>query len=685
MMHKFSKAAIFVLVLFTYSLLLQRLVCSQYEEVTVHKGEDIIISVLVTNEGDEPQEDWMTGIEVYKVSDYSDPKNTRISDSRIYAIIKYVGTSPIQCRDAHDVPIPLEDCYCYIVNPIGTEILGPEEEAVNITCVIKSSFWSDKWGSMKGNERIMPWVHETIDEKDFDGNGYEWFWDALKRQDPAPIMIKTVEGPKAEIIDLDVLEQRCDKNGNFSIIVKNTGDVYLSDLKLYDTLWVDDDGDPDIGNLPHPLETKVFSVSLDPGQTSTLTWETSDPLASGKYYFHVLTLNSSTYGLLDKKVNEIYSIDGWERTTFYKSFRCAEPEEYPLYLEAKVDRTGIGVPACYQIYNESGDLKDSDCFSGEKPPIYLPAGNYSIKAYPVELDEKREFSHFWDNNCNGLGSSLDTGVNPYWFHMYEGEKKITIFYKPRTYITRFWYNGTYITGRVVDDTGYGILDFFSRWKECGDYERFYQNTRVDLYYEKDGKWYLIGSPKINYSLNGIENRDGSFIQKWECFPGVKRIKAVYTPAEETYAVYMPSVEILDYNCEDAECIGIYFPDSLYTGQEYKGYITMKNTGRIRWNSNFKLMSMNPPGNKRWGVSEKPSSPVDPDYSYTFELNITAPSLPGDYPFEWRMVDDKGRVFGQTCKKIITVEEPQCTADIRFDLGPDKQKGGWPVTFWVELD
>jgi hypothetical protein len=96
--------------------------------------------------------------------------------------------------------------------------------------------------------------------------------------------------------------------------------------------------------------------------------------------------------------------------------------------------------------------------------------------------------------------------------------------------------------------------------------------------------------------------------------------------------------------------------------------------------------MNPPGNKRWGISEVGlSKTVLPNEYVSFDFEIKAPDLPGTYPFEWMLVDDKGREFGQICDKIITVEEPQCTAEIHVYLDPDKQTGGQPVTFNVELD
>jgi hypothetical protein len=505
------------------------LVYSQYEEVTVRNGEDIVISVLVTNKGSEPQEDWMTGIDIYKITDYNDPKNTRIADSRVYAIIKYVGTSQIQCRDAHDVPISMDDCYCYIANPIGTEILGDQpEESVNITCVIKHSFWFEKWGLTNGNERITLWVHETVDEWDFDRNGYEWFWDALERQNPTPIMIKT-EGWEV-YVDVKNLNTNCSENGMFNVTFKITGNLPLENLIVRDELWYDYDGKGEtIGDRDiFDYEEKEVFLTSDFFEWSSL----QIPDDKTPFYYHNLTV------IYQGKIIT-------QKNGFYKAFTCYKTPEYTLHLEAMIDRIGEIVTSCVEIYDENGNYID-EIYFGKSGEISLTPGRYYIKVpYRCLFDKDgREFSHFWDHDCNGVGASLDTGDNSYLFEMYNHEKTITLFYKLKTYITRFNYNGTHITGKVLDDSGYGTLDFFGRFVECGYHDPFHQNLRVDLYFEKDEKWYLIGSPEINYSLSGVEDRDGSFIQEWECFPGVKRIKAVYVPSSEDYANYMSLLHCL---------------------------------------------------------------------------------------------------------------------------------------------
>ena len=171
---KFSKKTAFLSLLLLIFLVSIPKSYSLYPEVTVHNGEDIVISLLVKNTGSKPQENWRTGIEFYKVSNYNNPKGTRDLNSEIYALIKH-ATYPQFCYEGDPSspssnPIPLDECYCYVANPALTEILDHGEE-VNITCVIKSSFWLEKWGFSGGSDRIIPWVHETVDEWDLNKNG----------------------------------------------------------------------------------------------------------------------------------------------------------------------------------------------------------------------------------------------------------------------------------------------------------------------------------------------------------------------------------------------------------------------------------------------------------------------------------------------------------------------------------
>jgi hypothetical protein len=82
------------------------------------------------------------------------------------------------------------------------------------------------------------------------------------------------------------------------------------------------------------------------------------------------------------------------------------------------------------------------------------------------------------------------------------------------------------------------------------------------------------------------------------------------------------------------------PAAMVPGAMYAVSVTMQNTGDTTWTAanNFRLVSHNPYGNTTWGLSQVyvPGT-VPPGASATFNFNVTAPSTPGTYNFQWLMV------------------------------------------------
>lgn len=81
------------------------------------------------------------------------------------------------------------------------------------------------------------------------------------------------------------------------------------------------------------------------------------------------------------------------------------------------------------------------------------------------------------------------------------------------------------------------------------------------------------------------------------------------------------------------------PTTMVAGQTYNVSLTFRNTGSTTWsNPSYKLGSQTPIGNTNWGgnVVSLPGS-VAPDDPVTINFSVTAPSTPGTYSFQWRMV------------------------------------------------
>lgn len=89
------------------------------------------------------------------------------------------------------------------------------------------------------------------------------------------------------------------------------------------------------------------------------------------------------------------------------------------------------------------------------------------------------------------------------------------------------------------------------------------------------------------------------------------------------------------------------PDSMLCGRVYPVSVTMRNTGKQTWVSPFRLGSQSPQDNQTWGTGRADlAGPVAPGALATIKFNVTAPPTPGAYGFQWRMVQEGVRWFGE---------------------------------------
>jgi hypothetical protein len=92
------------------------------------------------------------------------------------------------------------------------------------------------------------------------------------------------------------------------------------------------------------------------------------------------------------------------------------------------------------------------------------------------------------------------------------------------------------------------------------------------------------------------------------------------------------------------------PTVLQPGQVAPVSVTMCNTGGTTWTaaSSYRLGSQSPQDNLTWGTGRIHLSATDsiaPGQCKQFTFNITAPSAPGTYNFQWRMVRELVAWFG----------------------------------------
>jgi RHS repeat-associated protein len=108
--------------------------------------------------------------------------------------------------------------------------------------------------------------------------------------------------------------------------------------------------------------------------------------------------------------------------------------------------------------------------------------------------------------------------------------------------------------------------------------------------------------------------------------------------------------------DDALFVSQNVPAVMQPGLTYPVTVTMRNTGGALWTSaaGYKLRSQNPTGNGTWGLNEValPAS-VGADATTTFSFNVTAPSFPGTYNFQWRMAHG-ATLFGALSSNVQVV-------------------------------
>lgn len=104
------------------------------------------------------------------------------------------------------------------------------------------------------------------------------------------------------------------------------------------------------------------------------------------------------------------------------------------------------------------------------------------------------------------------------------------------------------------------------------------------------------------------------------------------------------------------------PTRMVAGQGYTITVTMQNSGTTTWvggSGAYRLGSQNPGDNVTWGGSRVDiGGSVAPGASKTFSFPVTAPSTPGTYNFQWRMVQDGVEWFGDLTPNVsIQVDAP----------------------------
>lgn len=124
------------------------------------------------------------------------------------------------------------------------------------------------------------------------------------------------------------------------------------------------------------------------------------------------------------------------------------------------------------------------------------------------------------------------------------------------------------------------------------------------------------------------------------------------------------------------------PATMQVGQTYAVTVSFRNTGDTTWSlgESYRLGSMNSTpflwGTERVEMAES----VAPSRTATFHFNVTAPSAPGAYAFQWRMLREGVSWFGDAGQSAsVQVTSPTST------LPPSPASDNDWVGTWTEYD
>ncbi|HTD05244.1 SpvB/TcaC N-terminal domain-containing protein, partial [Undibacterium sp.] len=155
------------------------------------------------------------------------------------------------------------------------------------------------------------------------------------------------------------------------------------------------------------------------------------------------------------------------------------------------------------------------------------------------------------------------------------------------------------------------------------------------------------------ALNGTTT--GTADPNWVGYPSTCTWTAVGAGGTTTYAETLTTITVgnnAQFGMQDA-------PANMRAGQPYNVVVTMVNTGSSTWNAGgtYKLGAQNPQDTRTWGTNARVvlPGPVAPGGTATFNFTVTAPATPGNYNFQWQMLQENSGWFGgMSTNKVIAV-------------------------------
>lgn len=137
----------------------------------------------------------------------------------------------------------------------------------------------------------------------------------------------------------------------------------------------------------------------------------------------------------------------------------------------------------------------------------------------------------------------------------------------------------------------------------------------------------------------------------------------------------------------ADFVSQSIPTTVLAGQQLPVSITMRNVGTTAWTTDHYFAIAPQPNNGTWGnVADHPLLPsnVLPGSTVTFSFNIPAPSTPGTYNLQWRMLNNWDWFGDRTDNVSVTVLAPSNQSEFVSQTVPTTMTGGEAYTVTIKM-
>jgi len=129
------------------------------------------------------------------------------------------------------------------------------------------------------------------------------------------------------------------------------------------------------------------------------------------------------------------------------------------------------------------------------------------------------------------------------------------------------------------------------------------------------------------------------------------------------------------------------PATVLAGQQMPVSITMKNVGTTTWQQtgHYYGLTTDPYTGGLWGGNDPPlPADVAPGSQVTFNFNVTAPSTPGTYNFQWRMKNNYGLFGDRTDNVSVTVLAPSNQSEFVSQTVPASMMAGEAYNVTIKM-